>query len=432
MSNPKKNQYLGFVAILGSVASAQTAIDNPRPACATNCLVQNPTASPQVVSGKVNLTGDSSARTFQNPELYIPLTDDSPATSNPGAQGDFRVTPVEHIEINDIAPNNAIPIYAAHNCNYRTGPANANGACVAMLPIVTSTPGDEHAGLEAINAIVQVGSTDPLAQAQGIELNMFNNSGADSNLLPNSTFSRGPYLGISSTAGGGNPMVAAFAVQDQRAVNAPHSGWHHGFWVPFAYDDGVLVGYPGGGGPPIGLHQAATCSATATANCSSIPLQFDSSYSDGSASHPFATQLYAYSPPGFNQAQCLAVSFTSGRNVFSTCSNGNTTEGHTTVNGPLVINNQELFIAGAAAGVEVGDSATTAPYIDLHSSGNTIDYDARIQVTGGTSAVGQGTIDLIGSHIATNGVRGLTHTVKLPCGTITFTNGLLTGVSGTC
>jgi hypothetical protein len=431
MSIQIKIQYIGVLAILGSMASAQTS-DNPRPASATNCLVQNPTASPQVVSGKVNLTGDSSARTFQNPELSIPLTDTSPATTNPGAQADLRLTPALHIEINDKGPNDASPFYGAHNCNYTTGTASSNGGCVGMVPIVVSSEKDEHYGLEAINAIVQVGNHDPLVQAQGIELNMFNNSGSDSTVLPNSTFSRGPYLGYTATAGGGNAMVSAFTVQDQRSVGAPHSGWHHGFWVPFAYDDGVLIGFPGGGGPPIGLHQAATCRASATANCSSIPLQFDSSYSDGSASHPFATQLYAFSPPGFNQAQCLAVSFTSGTNVFSTCSNGNTTQGRTTVNGPLVINNQELFIGGAAAGVEVGNSATTAPFIDLHSSGNTIDYDARIQVTGGTSAIGQGTIDLIGSHIATNGEKGLTHTVKLPCGTITFTNGLLTGVSGTC
>ena len=41
-------------------------------------------------------------------------------------------------------------------------------------------------------------------------------------------------------------------------------------------------------------------------------------------------------------------------------------------------------------------------------------------------------LELWGGTIKANGSVGLTHTISLPCGTATYTNGLLTGVTGTC
>lgn len=49
----------------------------------------------------------------------------------------------------------------------------------------------------------------------------------------------------------------------------------------------------------------------------------------------------------------------------------------------------------AGGGVELGSLSTAnTPYIDFHSSGNNIDYDARILASGGSATLGQGTIDI--------------------------------------
>jgi len=396
---------------------------------AGNCIVGNPAAA-QTINGKLKFRGATAPRTFLNPEFYSLITDTSPSTTNPLAQADRRLTPVLHIETNDTAPNNAAPIYAAHNCNYTTGPFGANGACVGMVPIVTSTAADEHYGLEAINAIVQIGNTDANVQAQGIELNQFNNSGGDSNILPTGLFNRGPYFGFSATAGGNNPMIAAYNVQDQRAIGVTGSGWHHGLWVGAALDDAILVGTPQGG-PPIGLHQQQQGIATSTTNYSSTPIELDSNYWNGTGPIHTATYIGAYQPPG-STIPCFSVSYTTGSNVFTTCADGSTSQGVTVVKGGITILDNTLNITGASAGMAIGDMATTAPFIDAHSSGHAVGYDARIQFSGGTSTLGQGTINLMSGHVQTNGATGLTHTVTVPCGTMIFTNGLLTGVTGSC
>lgn len=403
---------LNTIGILAAPSTTQTVIQ--------------PTNTVLGVNGRFLLGGQAANRTFLNPEFSASITDSSPATTNSGAQADFRLTPFENLEVNDTSPNDSAPLYVAHNCNYTTGPPIANGACVGFVPIAVSSPGDEHAGIEAINAIAQVGSTDPLAQAQGIELNMFNNTGADSLLEPNGTYTRGPYFGISSTAGGANRMVAAFNVQDQTPAIAPNSGWQYGLFVERAIKSGILLA-----GSPIGLEQSATCTATSTTNCSSIPLQFDSSFWNGTNSQPFAIQLSAFSQPGVSEPQCLAVSFTGLTNGFTTCSNGDTTQGSTTINGTLNVSPGVLFLDSISTDVEIGSStAANNPYIDFHSSGNVVDYDTRIQSTGGTGTLGNGTLNFVAGQIKINGAAGITHTVTTTCGTMIFSNGMLVG--GSC
>lgn len=52
-----------------------------------------------------------------------------------------------------------------------------------------------------------------------------------------------------------------------------------------------------------------------------------------------------------------------------------------------------LTLTGASAGVETGSTAgANTPFIDFHSSGNVIDYDARIIAIGGTAGVGNGSL----------------------------------------
>jgi hypothetical protein len=60
---------------------------------------------------------------------------------------------------------------------------------------------------------------------------------------------------------------------------------------------------------------------------------------------------------------------------------------------------------GANAGIEIGSvSVPNSPYVDFHSSGNNIDYDARIIANGGSSTIGQGTLTLVAGTVVTPGL----------------------------
>jgi hypothetical protein len=70
-----------------------------------------------------------------------------------------------------------------------------------------------------------------------------------------------------------------------------------------------------------------------------------------------------------------------------------------TVTGNLVIDS-----VSANSGIEIGDTALAeTPYIDFHSSGNNIDYDARIIASGGDTTVGKGTLTVQASTFAVQG-----------------------------
>lgn len=57
-----------------------------------------------------------------------------------------------------------------------------------------------------------------------------------------------------------------------------------------------------------------------------------------------------------------------------------------------------LSLTASAAGIEMGATgAANTPFIDFHSSGNNIDYDARLVASGGTGAVGQGSLRVVGT-----------------------------------
>lgn len=70
----------------------------------------------------------------------------------------------------------------------------------------------------------------------------------------------------------------------------------------------------------------------------------------------------------------------------------------------LIISPDNFNFVDASTGIEVGrPSSTTTPYIDFHSSGNDIDYDVRVQATGGSSSLGEGIINIIASNAQVNG-----------------------------
>ncbi|MFC3190026.1 pyocin knob domain-containing S74 family peptidase [Pseudocitrobacter faecalis] len=79
--------------------------------------------------------------------------------------------------------------------------------------------------------------------------------------------------------------------------------------------------------------------------------------------------------------------------------------------------NQNRFSANSSTGggIEIGSTvAASTSYIDFHSSGSTVDYDARIQSTGGsTTAAGAGQMNINAASLHFNGVLTLTNKLAI-------------------
>jgi hypothetical protein len=61
-----------------------------------------------------------------------------------------------------------------------------------------------------------------------------------------------------------------------------------------------------------------------------------------------------------------------------------------------------ITLSAANAGIEHGStSAVNTPYIDFHSSGNAVDYDARLIASGGTATAGLGTLTVYHGGVIT-------------------------------
>lgn len=291
-------------------------------------------------------------RTYANPEWYIAVTDNSPFTFNPSAQADGTLTPILHIESFNRSPNDATPIYANHLCSGTvSGNPPNNIGCIGITVAAQNTAGS-FAFPEAINAIMQINSTNPTVQAQGIELNAFNNSGGDSRLLDTNAFNRGPYFGIASTAGGVNKMVAAFHAGDQ----AGSSGWQYGVLIDKATDADFMAGLPGGGnGSQDAFRSSALALATAGSNSSSMPIDFRTNHWTGSVSAPFQTDIRAINlTNATNPIHCLNVSFTTPGSIANICNDGSIS-----VSG---ISWRAIFVGAATptSPCNVGDFATNA------------------------------------------------------------------------
>lgn len=68
-----------------------------------------------------------------------------------------------------------------------------------------------------------------------------------------------------------------------------------------------------------------------------------------------------------------------------------------------------LNINYANASMEIGQQGTlNSPFIDFHSSANSIDYDARIIASGGSSTVGTGTLNVVANALQLNGSNVVT------------------------
>ncbi|HGU9977614.1 TPA: tail fiber domain-containing protein [Enterobacter ludwigii] len=90
----------------------------------------------------------------------------------------------------------------------------------------------------------------------------------------------------------------------------------------------------------------------------------------------------------------------------------NTWSGNQQFNG-----NQNRFAANSSTGggIEIGSTvAASTSYIDFHSSGSTVDYDSRIQSTGGsTTAAGSGSMNIMAASLHFNGVLTLTNKLAI-------------------
>lgn len=84
-----------------------------------------------------------------------------------------------------------------------------------------------------------------------------------------------------------------------------------------------------------------------------------------------------------------------------------------------------LNLTGANKGLEIGSfAASNTPFVDFHSSGNSIDYDSRLVASGGSGSSGQGTLNIVaaalefnGAGVASAGTHNSVTPLKLSAGT---------------
>jgi hypothetical protein len=74
--------------------------------------------------------------------------------------------------------------------------------------------------------------------------------------------------------------------------------------------------------------------------------------------------------------------------------------------GSLIIGGPQLFMLTANSGIEIGSNTVNTPYIDFHSSANSVDFDSRIIASGGTSTAGNGTLSIVSSFFQFNSGYG--------------------------
>jgi hypothetical protein len=72
----------------------------------------------------------------------------------------------------------------------------------------------------------------------------------------------------------------------------------------------------------------------------------------------------------------------------------------------VTIAGTNLIMPTANSGIEIGSNAVNTPYIDFHSSANSVDLDSRIIASGGTSTAGNGTLSIISSLFQFNSGYG--------------------------
>lgn len=335
-------------------------------------------------NGNIGTTLSPTNLSYANPIWSINSTNTTPLGNSGGfIQGDPYNTPLLFITSTNNSPNDATAINTVQNCHFTQGTPHINGGCVGAFIAAASLAGDEHANVEAINALATIDAgVDPLVQMQGIELNQFNNN-VDSNIQATGTFTSGPYFGFSATAGGTHPMVAAFNVQDQVATVAPNSGWHIGLWVEHALDAGIRIGTPSVGRIiPVGKINSANALATASLNQDSIFDQYETNTWNGALSSPFFLTQKAHALAGTNAVVCMDFSSTTAADQQMLCSDGSARIANFVAAGSYAGAGTPTITTGAGAG--------TGPTASCGVNRLCDSFSGTIALTTGTSpAAGQ-------------------------------------------
>lgn len=301
-------KFVGTYAItLGSQVSAPDA----------SAVHTNPTGSqtitqPSGTTLSVTSTG-SATRTEASPLWGVTLNDASQTLRTSSTmQGDTHLTPVSRVDVNETGPNDDAT-YENFTCNF-TGTGSA-GNCIPHFFIVGNTAGDKHVGIWGGNAIVAMHANTP---SFGWEVNPFNLTGIDGDILPNGTYTAGPFWGNASTAGGSNRMQGAYVES-----NVPGAaGFDYGYVATQVHDGAFLCGLPGNAASiPSCVTHSATGIATPSANFGSAPDTDIVHTWTGSQNGIHSVVTRSTPGTGSNPDICRTIAF-DGTVRFKTCASG--------------------------------------------------------------------------------------------------------------
>jgi len=178
-----------------------------------------------------------------------------------------------------------------------------------------------------------------------------------------------------------------------------------------------------------GVHQrpipfTAAFSSSTIPNTRSIPMT--AAFSGGSAM-PLSYTATAWiagttplSQPNMTNIENGIVNATNAINALYSGGGSPITSGGGTMTGALSISAANpsaqvgaLSLTAVNAGIEMGNQGTVnAPTIDMHSSGNAIDYDVRLRASGGNTGAGNGTLAISAASTTLSGamtVAGAIH-----------------------
>lgn len=287
------------------------------------------------------------------------MTDASALVTNSSMQGDNHLTPYTRSDITITGPNDDAA-YENFTCNY-TG-ATPSGNCIPHFFVVGNTAGDKHTGIWGGNSIVAEHAN---TLSFGWEANTFNYFG-NGDILPNGSYTAGPFFGFAATAASGSGYFTQQAayLADNDNLGGSGGGWDYGLYVTNANKAAVLCGTPSSANLPYCIQHSALGTATSAVNYSSEPDidVVDTWTGSGNGIHSVTTQ----SVPGTGTNPTFCKNFTFDTKLgLQACSNG-----LVQANGPIVAH----AVTGGQTvtlGQTFSDSSTpTQLLISVDGSGN--------------------------------------------------------------
>jgi len=95
--------------------------------------------------------------------------------------------------------------------------------------------------------------------------------------------------------------------------------------------------------------------------------------------------------------------------------------GNVLESGAVTLTNDSFAIAAANSHIDLGSTTSSgSAYLDFNTSGNAIDYDARIIVSGGTSTIGRGNVNLVAAAVQVVGSSFSLGDASLTSGNLTI------------